>query len=78
LPKIVTSISIDQDLWKAARKFAIDKEITISELLEMSLSTFMENPPEGRLQQAAASVAEVRRDAAKKAWNTRSSKVKRH
>lgn len=74
----MTSISVDENVWKAARKFAIDKGITVSELLELSLRAFMENPQEGRLQQASASVAEVRSDAAKKAWDTRRSKSRRH
>jgi hypothetical protein len=78
LSKTVTSISVDENVWKAARKFAIDKGITVSELLELSLRAFMENPQEGRLQQASASVAEVRSDAAKKAWDTRRSKSRRH
>jgi hypothetical protein len=72
--RAVTSISIDQDLWKAARKFAIDKDITLSDLLELSLSNFMKNPPEGLLQETAASVAQSRSGAASKAWDTRRSR----
>jgi hypothetical protein len=72
LPKTVTSISIDQDLWKAAKKFAIDRDITISELLEMSLNTFIKHPPEGKLKLAASLSATARSDAAKQAWHTRS------
>jgi hypothetical protein len=78
LAKTVTSISIDEDVWKAARKFAIDKGITVSQLLEVSLNSFMSSPQEGELKRASASVTEVRSEAAKKAWNTRRSKGKRH
>jgi hypothetical protein len=78
LARSVTSVSIEQDLWKEARKFAIDKGITVSELLEVSLRAFMESPEEKRLQQASASVAEARTAAARKAWGTRRSKIKRH
>jgi hypothetical protein len=76
--RAVTSISIDQDLWKQARKFAIDKDITLSNLLELSLTNFMKNPPEQLLQETAASVAESRSGAASKAWDTRRSKNKKH
>lgn len=78
LANTVTSISVDEDVWKAARKFAIDKGITVSELLELSLSAFMEAPEKGQLRQASASIAEVRSEAARKAWNTRRSKSGRH
>lgn len=78
LTKTVTSVSIDGDIWKTARKFAIDKGITVSELLELSLNAFMSSPQEGELKRASASVTEVRREAAKKAWNTRRTKSKRH
>lgn len=78
LTKTVTSISIDGDIWKTARKFAIDKGITVSELLELSLNAFMSSPQEAELQRASASVSGVRSEAAKKAWNTRRSKGKRH
>jgi hypothetical protein len=77
LTKTVTSISIDVDIWKTARKFAIDKGITVSDLLELSLNTFMSSPQEGELQRVSASVSEVRREAAKKAWSTRRSRSKR-
>jgi len=77
LSKTITSISVNPDLWRAARKFAIDKRITISELLELSLRAFMKIPQEGQLRQASASVAEVRSKAARKAWNTRRSKGKK-
>lgn len=76
MAKVVTSVSIDEDIWKAARKFAIDKGITVSELLDLSLRTFMTSPQEGQLQRASASVAEVRSEAARKAWNTRRSQRK--
>jgi hypothetical protein len=77
LSKTVTSISVDQDVWKAARKFAIDKGITVSELLEVSLRGFMENPREDLLQQAVVSVAENRSGAASKAWQSRRSRPKK-
>lgn len=78
LTKTVTSISVDEDVWKRARKFAIDKGITVSELLELSLNSFMSSAQEGELKRASASVSEGRSEAAKKAWNTRRSKGKRH
>ena len=77
MPKTITSISIDEDVWKAARKFAIDKGITVSELLELSLKAFMMTPHEGQLQRASASIAELRSRAAKKAWLSRNEKSKR-
>ena len=75
--KTVTSISIDEDVWKAARKFAIDKGITVSELLELSLNAFMKTPHEGQLQRASASIAELRSGAAKKAWLSRRARSER-
>lgn len=35
--KETTSIKIDPELWKEAKKFAIDKGITVSDLLEEAL-----------------------------------------
>jgi post-segregation antitoxin (ccd killing protein) len=37
-----TSIRIDEDLWKEAKKYAIDKDITMSELLQRALKNEME------------------------------------
>ena len=44
MSKVVnTSIRIDEDLWKEARKYAIDKGVTVSELLEKALKKEMKN-----------------------------------
>ena len=37
MAKIVTSIRIDEELWKKAKHYAIDKGITLTELLERVL-----------------------------------------
>lgn len=34
---IVTSLRIDKELWKEARKYAIDNEISVRELIESLL-----------------------------------------
>ncbi len=77
MPKVVTSISIDEDLWKTVRKYAIDKGVPVSELLEQSLQRFMANPPESQVESAAESVGRKRSEAARKAWQTRNAKKHR-
>ena len=37
MARSVTSISVDQELWKLAKHYAIDKGITLTELVEMAL-----------------------------------------
>ncbi len=40
-PSIVTSIKVDQDLWKKAKKRAIDEEITLQELLNAAVQDYL-------------------------------------
>ena len=35
--QVVTSIRVDEDLWKEAKKYAIDADITLAELVEKLL-----------------------------------------
>ena len=41
---IVTSIKVDEDLWKKAKKRAIDEEITLQELLNAAVRDYLRNP----------------------------------
>jgi antitoxin component of RelBE/YafQ-DinJ toxin-antitoxin module len=41
--QVVTSIRIDDDLWKAARIYAISEGITLTELIERLLQQELEN-----------------------------------
>ena len=43
-----TTIKIDPDLWKEARKYAIDKEITISSLVESLLQKELRGSKNGK------------------------------
>ena len=36
-PYIVTSMKVDEELWKRAKKRAIDQEITLQELLNVAV-----------------------------------------
>jgi hypothetical protein len=38
---IVTSMKVDQDLWKRAKKRAIDEEITLQELLNQAVQEYL-------------------------------------
>lgn len=38
---MVTSIKVDGDLWKRAKKKAIDEEITLQELLDMAITDWL-------------------------------------
>ena len=38
-----TSIKIDPDLWKEAKKDAIDKDIDVSQLVELAIKTWLED-----------------------------------
>ena len=40
--QIVTSIRVDGDLWKEAKKFAIDTDISLAELIEKLLKEELE------------------------------------
>jgi len=40
-PSIVTSIKVDEDLWKRAKKRAIDEEITLQELLNSAVQEYL-------------------------------------
>ena len=41
MAKTVTSIRIDEELWKQAKHYAIDKGITLTELVEKALKKEM-------------------------------------
>ena len=38
---IVTSMKVDEDLWKRAKKRAIDEEITLQELLNQAVQEYL-------------------------------------
>jgi hypothetical protein len=40
-PYIVTSMKVDEDLWKRAKKRAIDQEITLQELLNVAVQEYL-------------------------------------
>ena len=40
-PYIVTSLKVDEDLWKRAKKRAIDEEITLQELLNQAVQDYL-------------------------------------
>ncbi len=40
-PFIVTSLKVDEDLWKRAKKRAIDEEITLQELLNEAVQDYL-------------------------------------
>jgi hypothetical protein len=40
-PFIVTSLKVDEDLWKRAKKRAIDEEITLQELLNEAVHDYL-------------------------------------
>ena len=40
-PFIVTSLKVDEELWKRAKKRAIDKEITLQELLNEAVQGYL-------------------------------------
>jgi hypothetical protein len=42
-PPVVTSVKVDEDLWKRAKKRAIDEEITLQELLNRAVEDFLRN-----------------------------------
>jgi len=47
---VVTSIKVDEDLWKKAKKRAIDDEITLQELINSAVEAWLKNrsPVESR------------------------------
>lgn len=40
-PFVVTSMKVDEDLWKKAKKRAIDEEITLQELLNEAVQDYL-------------------------------------
>jgi len=40
-PFVVTSMKVDEDLWKRAKKRAIDEEITLQELLNNAVQDYL-------------------------------------
>ncbi len=40
-PYVVTSLKVDEDLWKRAKKRAIDEEITLQELLNEAVHDYL-------------------------------------
>ena len=47
-PFVVTSMKVDEELWKKAKKRAIDEEITLQELLNMAVQEYLrkKTPPD--------------------------------
>jgi len=44
-PFIVTSMKVDEELWKRAKKRAIDEEITLQELLNAAVQEYLRRKP---------------------------------
>jgi len=44
-PYIVTSMKVDEDLWKKAKKRAIDEEMTLQELLNAAVRDYLRRKP---------------------------------
>jgi len=44
-PFIVTSMKVDEVLWKRAKKRAIDEEITLQELLNEAVQEYLRRKP---------------------------------
>ena len=44
-PYIVTSLKVDEELWKKAKKRAIDDEITLQELLSEAVQDYLRRKP---------------------------------
>jgi len=44
-PYIVTSMKVDEDLWKKAKKRAIDEEMTLQELLNEAVREYLRRRP---------------------------------
>ncbi len=40
-PYVVTSMKVDEDLWKRAKKRAIDEEITLQQLLNEAVQDYL-------------------------------------
>ena len=40
-PTVVTSLRVDEDLWKRAKKRAFDEEITLQELLNAAVQAYL-------------------------------------
>jgi len=40
-PYVVTSLKVDEDLWKKAKKRAIDEEITLQQLLNEAVHDYL-------------------------------------
>ena len=40
-PFRVTSLKVDEDLWKRAKKRAVDEEITLQELLNVAVQDYL-------------------------------------
>jgi len=40
-PAVVTSIKVDEELWKKAKKRAVDEEITLQQLLNMAVEDWL-------------------------------------
>lgn len=49
-PYVVTSLKVDEELWKKAKKRAIDEEITLQELLNAAVLDYLrrKTPPDFR------------------------------
>lgn len=47
-PNVVTSIKVDEDLWKEAKKKAIDEGITLQDLLNEAVEDWMKKKGAGR------------------------------
>ena len=47
-PFVVTSMKVDEELWKRAKKRAIDEEITLQELLNAAVQEYLKKktPPD--------------------------------
>jgi hypothetical protein len=44
-PTVVTSLRVDEELWKRAKKRAIDEEITLQQLLSSAVQEYLKRKP---------------------------------
>jgi hypothetical protein len=44
-PTVVTSLRVDEELWKRAKKRAIDEDITLQQLLNSAVQEYLRKKP---------------------------------
>jgi len=72
---VVTSLRIDRELWKKAKRLALDRDMTMRELIESLLRRELEKYGID-VRTSTETQKQKRSEAAKKAWETRKKKLK--